>query len=88
MNYLFVTLAHRCYVQPQWVFDCVNLQKRIPVSDYAPSGSLPPHLSPFTEEGPGDYVPPERLQAIKDDEGAEEDVIDSDEDGTVERGVV
>ena len=26
---------------------------------------LPPHLSPFIEEGEGDYVPPERVQLLQ-----------------------
>ena len=50
----------RYYVQPQWVFDSVNAGEARPVEDYFPGVTLPPHLSPFVEEGPGDYVPPER----------------------------
>ena len=71
----------RSYVQPQWVFDCVNLRRLLPVDDYSPGASLPPHLSPFIEEGSGDYVPPERAQALADEaQNEEEEVIESEEE--------
>lgn len=56
---------NRHYVQPQWLFDCVNCQKLLPVDEYVPGASLPPHLSPFVEEQQGDYVPPERRQMLE-----------------------
>ncbi|KAK6476410.1 pescadillo-like protein [Huso huso] len=53
---------NRYYVQPQWVFDCVNASLRLPVEDYFAGVTLPPHLSPFVVEKDGDYVPPEKLR--------------------------
>ena len=54
----------RYYIQPQWVFDCVNAKILLPVEDYFLGVTLPPHLSPFVEEKDGDYVPPEKLKLM------------------------
>jgi len=58
------TYLSRNYVQPQWVFDCVNLRRILPVDEYLPGQILPPHLSPFVEENEDDYIPPERQEVI------------------------
>jgi len=51
----------RFYVQPQWVFDSINRREKCPERDYALGETLPPHLSPFTQEyRVGDYIPPEQ----------------------------
>lgn len=55
---------NRYYIQPQWVFDCVNAKMLLPVEDYFLGVSLPPHLSPFVEVKDGDYVPPEKLRLM------------------------
>ena len=41
------------------------------MKDYLVGVILPPHLSPFVEEGEDDYVPPERVQLLQraQDEG-------------------
>jgi len=45
------------YVQPQWIFDCINKKCLVPVSGYAPGKKLPPHLSPFYEVNEkGEYI--------------------------------
>jgi len=61
----------RYYVQPQWIFDCVNYRKLLPVEDYFSGKELPPHLSPFVQEEEGDYIPPER-QAMLEEQRKEE----------------
>lgn len=80
---------NRYYIQPQWVFDCVNAKMRLPVEDYFLGVTLPPHLSPFVEEKDGDYVPPEKLKLmalqrgerpVQEQEEEEEDEEDEDED--------
>ncbi|RWS25384.1 pescadillo-like protein, partial [Leptotrombidium deliense] len=55
----------RYYVQPQWIFDCVNARRLLPVENYFVGVTLPPHLSPFVEEKEGEYVPPEKV-ALRD----------------------
>ncbi|CAJ2669632.1 unnamed protein product [Trifolium pratense] len=48
----------REYVQPQWVFDCVNARIILPTENYMVGRIPPPHLSPFVDYGEeGSYVP-------------------------------
>lgn len=56
------------YVQPQWVFDCINRKTLLPTSEFKPGNKLPAHLSPFYEIGEdGNYI------YNKDDEEEEEE---------------
>jgi len=75
----------RTYLQPQWIFDCVNARLLLPTKSYFPGNPLPPHLSPFVEEREGDYVPPEKRNLLELQSGVsgesrreEEDEEDSD----------
>ena len=60
-------------MQPQWVFDSVNMRRLLPTDEYAPGASLPPHLSPFVEELEGDYLPPERQAQVAEQQPGEEE---------------
>ncbi|PYI22228.1 hypothetical protein BO99DRAFT_479770 [Aspergillus violaceofuscus CBS 115571] len=71
----------RTYVQPQWVWDCINEGKLLRPDLYAPGETLPPHLSPWVKPTKGAYDPRASL-AEQEEEGeaaaAEEE--DSDEE--------
>jgi pescadillo protein len=71
----------REYIQPQWVFDCVNEGARLPIGDYVPGRAPPPHLSPFVDHDVEGYVPDRRQElsrlvgdALEDEEEDADDV--------------
>ncbi|XP_040319887.1 pescadillo homolog isoform X1 [Herpailurus yagouaroundi] len=70
----------RYYVQPQWVFDCVNARLLLPMADYFPGVQLPPHLSPFVSEKEGDYIPPEKLKLLALQRGEHPGSMDESEE--------
>ncbi|WZZ38337.1 pescadillo homolog [Brassica napus] len=58
----------REYVQPQWIYDCVNARIILPTEKYLVGRIPPPHLSPFVDNEAEGYVPDyaetiKRLQA-------------------------
>jgi pescadillo protein len=59
----------RYYIQPQWIFDCINARALLPVEHYFQGAILPPHVSPFITEREGDYVPPEKKKFIDMEKG-------------------
>jgi pescadillo protein len=87
----YSTMPGRTYVQPQWVWDCLNQSKLLRPDLYAPGADLPPHLSPWVKPKKGEYDPnlPLEVQqpdgeaeAFDDDDGEEEEAtfdIDGDE---------
>ncbi|XP_074588812.1 pescadillo homolog [Curcuma longa] len=54
----------REYVQPQWIFDCINARIILPTEDYLVGRIPPPHLSPFVDNEAEGYVP-EYAETIK-----------------------
>ncbi|KAJ5734420.1 hypothetical protein N7493_003206 [Penicillium malachiteum] len=72
----------RTYVQPQWVWDCINDGKLLRADLYGPGATLPPHLSPWVKASRGAYDPKATL-AEQEEEGEaeiEEEAEDSDEE--------
>ncbi|RDL31172.1 Pescadillo-like protein [Venustampulla echinocandica] len=68
----------RIYVQPQWVWDCVNDEELKRPDLYAPGAQLPPHLSPFVKKVRGQYDPSAPLN--EQEREGEELEVDSDMD--------
>ncbi|KAJ8445065.1 hypothetical protein Cgig2_022585 [Carnegiea gigantea] len=57
----------REYIQPQWVFDCVNARLILPTEDYLVGKIPPPHLSPFVDNEAVGYIPDyaEKIKQLK-----------------------
>ena len=62
----------RTYIQPQWVWDCINEGRLLRPDLYAPGATLPPHLSPWMKPTKGAYDPSAPLEAQEPDGEAEE----------------
>lgn len=56
----------RDYVQPQWVFDCVNQRQLLPTNKYFMGAVLPPHLSPFVNPDRTEVYIPLEEKALRD----------------------
>ncbi|CCG25908.1 Pes1 protein [Candida orthopsilosis Co 90-125] len=78
-NKVLSKVPGRTYIQPQWVFDCVNKQELISVGPYAPGETLPPHLSPWGDAGGYDPNSEANAKAQQAGEG-EENVEESEEE--------
>lgn len=62
----------RTYIQPQWVWDCINEGKLLRTDLYAPGATLPPHLSPWVKPTKGAYDPSATLAEQEREGEAEE----------------
>ncbi|KAL9020030.1 MAG: hypothetical protein Q9185_002719 [Variospora sp. 1 TL-2023] len=69
----------RVYIQPQWVWDCVNQGKLLRPDQYAPGATLPPHLSPWVKPTKAAYDPTLPLAEQEEENEAEQAVLDEEE---------
>ncbi|KAL8655459.1 MAG: hypothetical protein Q9210_000856 [Variospora velana] len=69
----------RVYIQPQWVWDCINQGKLLRPDQYAPSATLPPHLSPWVKPTKTAYDPTLPLAEQENENEAEQAVLDEEE---------
>lgn len=88
-------VENREYIQPQWVYDCVNNGTLLPTFEYQIGHELPAHLSPFVDDDAEGYMPQrqEYLDRLKGQateegpaaiEGADADAQQSDDDAEAE----
>ncbi|KAK6538736.1 mRNA-binding ribosome synthesis protein nop7 [Orbilia ellipsospora] len=72
----------RIYVQPQYIWDCVNAGRILRPDSYAQGAELPPHLSPWVKAKDGEYDP----TAPVADDGESEEEEEAEEVKLVENG--
>ncbi|KAL3613995.1 hypothetical protein CASFOL_042069 [Castilleja foliolosa] len=63
-------LLSREYIQPQWVYDCVNTRIILPTEKYMVGCVPPPHLSPFVDNEAEGHIPEyaETIERLKNAE--------------------
>ncbi|KAH8341583.1 hypothetical protein KR059_010685, partial [Drosophila kikkawai] len=83
----------RDYIQPQWLFDCVNQRQLLPTNKYFLGEKLPPHLSPFVDSKRDTYIPPEEkalldpslIETHEQSDDETEDEAEKEEEETVDQ---
>ncbi|CAI6521938.1 AIS_HP2_G0019850.mRNA.1.CDS.1 [Saccharomyces cerevisiae] len=74
-------VAGRTYIQPQWIFDCINKGELVPANKYLPGEALPPHLSPWGDAlGYDPTAPVEEGEESESEAEAEVEVAEDDQE--------
>ncbi|EPS38745.1 hypothetical protein H072_7480 [Dactylellina haptotyla CBS 200.50] len=73
----------RTYVQPQYIWDCVNAGRVLRPDAYAQGAELPPHLSPWVKAKDGEYDP---TAPVADDGESDEEDEEVEDTKMVENG--
>jgi len=68
----------RIYVQPQYVWDCVNAGRLLRPDAYAQGAELPPHLSPWQQAKEGEYDPTAPLPQTEEVEESEDEAEETE----------
>merc|ERR1711957_495662 len=75
----------REYVQPQWILDSANFNFCLPIKKYSVGSELPPHLSPWVDDGEEGYVPKYKEEVERLRNGELLEVIEAEESLTIEK---
>jgi pescadillo protein len=75
----------RLYVQPQWIWDCINQGKILRPDLYAPGATLPPHLSPWVKAKAGVYDPTKALE--EQEKEGEAELFEEDAQAEAQRAI-
>ncbi|GAB7358325.1 hypothetical protein MBLNU230_g2397t1 [Neophaeotheca triangularis] len=81
-----VRVPGRTYIQPQWVWDSINMGKLQRPDLYASGAELPPHLSPWVKPKAGEYDPTVPLAEQEAEGEAEAAAFDAEEVDTGSSG--
>lgn len=76
----------RIYVQPQYIWDCINIGKLLSPNEYGPGTLLPPHLSPWVKIDEKTYDPTAPGAAGGEESEEEDEEADNGMDEDLESG--